>query len=111
MPRWVMVDRRPGNRPGVEVWVGPVGVGLCWPPRPPAWNWGWWRSGDGIRMIDCTNGVAPVTRSASGTSASTIYVVPEVGFETREPPPLCEDCKEPMHPTVWLCGHCGVVEG
>jgi hypothetical protein len=39
---WVIA--RPGNRAGAELWAGPVGLSLTWPPRwPLAWNWGWWQ--------------------------------------------------------------------
>jgi hypothetical protein len=33
-----------GNRAGRELWIGPIGLSLTWPPRSPlAWNWGWWQ--------------------------------------------------------------------
>lgn len=42
--RYVWLIRRPGNRPGYELWVGPLGLALTWPPiAPVAWHWGWWR--------------------------------------------------------------------
>jgi hypothetical protein len=40
LPIW-KIDR-PGNRQGWEIWAGPVGLSFTWPPRLPAWNWGWW---------------------------------------------------------------------
>jgi hypothetical protein len=44
MHRPFMIVKRPGNRAGLEVWLGPVGLSATWPPQIPlAWNWGWWQ--------------------------------------------------------------------
>ncbi|MGO9960932.1 MAG: hypothetical protein ACLP50_33975 [Solirubrobacteraceae bacterium] len=37
----IWVIPRPGNRAGWEIWLGPVGLILTWPPQFPLdWNWG-----------------------------------------------------------------------
>ena len=43
MRRYTWVIPTPAGRRGVEVWLGPVGLALTWPPGKPAWSWGWWR--------------------------------------------------------------------
>ena len=49
-------------------------------------------------------------RLLTGTSSRTVTYYADGSFHTTEPPPLCDDCKEPMHPLAWLCGGCGGVQ-
>jgi hypothetical protein len=43
-PKLIQIIRRPGNRAGLEIWVGPLGLIATWPPSLPIdWSWGWWR--------------------------------------------------------------------
>ena len=53
----------------------------------------------------------PAYRLQTGTSCKTVVYDLDGGFVTVTPPPVCEQCKEPMVALMWMCGGCGEVDG
>lgn len=43
MTKYFMKIDHPGGRRGWEIWLGPLGIIVTWPPQLPlAWHMRWW---------------------------------------------------------------------